>query len=68
MNYPRLNITNNGIFYQDTFYKHSSYDSFKCFKDSIHFYKSFPDNDRKIFVIRNLDEEEVNKILQSLIH
>lgn len=67
MNYPRLNISQNGIFYQNIFYKHSSYDFFKCYKDSINFYKSFSENDRIIFTISNLDQEEVTQIIKTLM-
>jgi len=67
MNWPRLNITPNGIFYQNRFYKHSSYDFFECYKNSISFYKSFNNNDRRIFTINNLDEDEVTQIIKTLM-
>lgn len=66
MNLPRLNITQNGIFYQNIFYKHNCYDFFHVYKENIHFYKSFPNNDRKIFTINGLDDEEIQRILNLL--
>ena len=67
MNLPRLNITQNGILYQNSFYKHSSYDFFIINKDCIQFIKSFQNNDRKIFTINNLDEDEVTQIIKTLM-
>ena len=66
MRLPRLNITQNGIFYQNVFYKHDCYDFFQVNNNEIIFYKSFPNNDRKIFTIYGLDDEEIQRILNLL--
>ena len=67
MNLPRLHITQNGILYQNSFYKHSSYDFFIINQDCIQFIKSFQNNDRKIFTIHNLDKEEITYIINTLM-
>lgn len=65
-NFPRLHITQLGIFYNNNFYKHECYDFFSFHQDSIYFYKIFPNNDKTIFTINNLDKEEMNELLQVL--
>ena len=65
-NFPRLQINQLGIFYNNSFYKHDSYDYFSFHQDCIFFFKVFPNIDKKIFSISNLDKEEINELLHLL--